>query len=233
MERSVIELTYQTTQLHLLPERAVYLSQAELLLVSDVHLGKSETFQQSGIPIPNCVNDRTLQRLTTLCQTYHPKQMIILGDLFHARLGFVDEVIQAWLNFLSTVQLKPQLLLGNHDRPLTNQLTLFNLECIDHPIELDDVILSHEPVTTQTKLNICGHVHPCFRYKSKLDDIRLPCFFYDRTAKTLILPSFGEFTGGYDVSLTPHTIAYAIAQQSIIPFEGTGRAQSTWRKKTQ
>jgi metallophosphoesterase superfamily enzyme len=66
------ELTVNHMRLQLLPQKAIYVEALEALLVSDVHLGKSETFQQFGVPIPSQVNRATLQRLQALCDQYHP-----------------------------------------------------------------------------------------------------------------------------------------------------------------
>jgi len=80
--------------LELLAERAIYVPALELLLVADVHLGKSETFQAAGIPVPSTVNQGTLDRLQQLCSTYQPGRLVILGDLLHSKLALTDEVLQ-------------------------------------------------------------------------------------------------------------------------------------------
>ena len=81
--------------LTLLPERAVFCPSEQALLVSDVHLGKAETFQHYGIPVPGAVNGATLHRLAQVCDRTQARRLIILGDLFHAQAGMVDEVIDA------------------------------------------------------------------------------------------------------------------------------------------
>ena len=44
---------------------------------------------------------------------------------------------------------------------------------------------------------ICGHVHPCVKIGDGRDKLRLPCFALK--SKLLLLPSFGELTGGYEL----------------------------------
>ena len=39
-------------QLLLLPERALWWPQQKALVLSDVHFGKSATFRENGIPVP-------------------------------------------------------------------------------------------------------------------------------------------------------------------------------------
>ncbi|RZM77914.1 ligase-associated DNA damage response endonuclease PdeM [Leptolyngbya iicbica] len=211
-----VVLNHQT--LTLLPEKAVYLPQQAALLVSDVHLGKSETFQHCGIPIPSQVNQATLQRLQQAQSRTQATRLFILGDLFHARSGMVDEVIDAWLKFLATTQFEAHLILGNHDRPLASELSQFSLTCYTEPIDLDDILLSHEPLPNNDTLNVCGHIHPCVQVGGKGDRLRLPCFYWEAALQRLTLPSFGDFTGGHTISLTAETTAYAIADDAIVPF---------------
>ncbi len=212
------------TELQLLPQKAIYVPSLKSLLVSDVHLGKSETFQALGVPISNQVNQATLDRLQVLCDRHQPDHLFILGDLFHSKQALVEEVLEQWFNFLAVVQIDVKLIVGNHDRALVPTLQQLSLTCLTDPIQIDALVLSHEPIpqsaANQPALNICGHVHPCVRLKTRLDTLRLPCFYLNNAEKSLILPSFGEFTGGYEVPLVRHTIAYAIAEDQVISFAG-------------
>lgn len=212
------EISYLGHTLQLLPEKAVYVESLQSLLVADVHLGKSETFQALGVPITNQVNWQTLERLRSLCLKFNPKSLIILGDLFHSRLGLVDEVMESWSEFCQTTSSHIQLIVGNHDRPLISMLKHCAIECHSTAVQVQDLRLSHEPSPQPNALNICGHVHPCFRMSSKLDTLRLPCFHFDAVQSTLTLPSFGEFTGGHEISLEKGAIAYVIADDQVIPF---------------
>ena len=55
------------SRLQLLDDKALYLPDEEALLVSDVHLGKAETFQALGIPISSAMNEENLVRLRQIC----------------------------------------------------------------------------------------------------------------------------------------------------------------------
>lgn len=204
--------------LHLLPEKAIYLKAHNTLLVSDVHLGKSETFQSLGIPIPNAINQTTLDRLQALCAQYQPTHLLILGDLFHSRYALVDEVIHAWNQFLASTQIKVELIVGNHDRALVSTLQQLAIQCTMDATQIGNLVLSHEPYSSSGYFNICGHIHPCVRIRSKLDTLRLPCFYLDKFRQQLILPSFGEFTGGADLPLKTNTTAYVVVDNAVIPF---------------
>ncbi len=213
-------LSIHGDELVLLPEKAAYWPAGAALLVADVHLGKSETFQRWGIPIPSQVNTATLDRLQRVCDRTQARQLFILGDLFHAQAGCVDAVIDGWQTFLATTQVAAHLIVGNHDRALANTLAALSLTCHTHPIAAPPWLFSHEPVPAAAGVNVCGHVHPCVRLGGKGDRLRLPCFYWEANDQRLTLPAFGEFTGGYDVAIAPGTTAYVIAEDAVIPFDG-------------
>lgn len=215
-------ITVLGNQLQLLPEKAIYVPHLKTLLLSDVHLGKSETFQALGVPVPNAVNKSTLDRLQKVCSSYDLEYVFILGDLFHSKHALVDEVLSPWIEFTQSVKATVQLLIGNHDRTLVSKLEQLSISCILEAIQIDNLVLSHEPEPRSGCLNICGHIHPCVRIKSRLDQLRLPCFYLEHAQNQLILPSFGEFTGGYEVPLTAGTTAYVVAEAAVIPFVGKG-----------
>lgn len=212
------ELSILGNRLKLLPEKAIYLENSQTLLVSDIHLGKSETFQQLGIPISNQINQTTLDRLQALCQTTQPKTVIVLGDLFHSKYGLQPDTLSRWSRFVDEVDAEVGLVIGNHDRNLIAPLKQLSMECFTDAIVLENLILSHEPCPQKNHLNICGHIHPCIRLKTKLDNLRLPCFYLDNKQNLLILPSFGEFTGGYEMPLSRQSTAYVVVENTVVPF---------------
>ncbi|MBE9140730.1 ligase-associated DNA damage response endonuclease PdeM [Nodosilinea sp. LEGE 07088] len=212
-------LTVGATQLQLLPERAVYSPALGALLVSDVHLGKAETFQHHGLPVSSQVNQATLQRLEQLCDRYHPTGLWILGDLFHGRDAMADEVIDGWLRFLHHTGVNARLVLGNHDRHLLDPLSQLSVECFVEAVEVEGLLLSHEPGEGTHGLNICGHIHPCLRLNRGCDRLRLPCFHWQPRHQRLTLPAFGEFTGGYDIALAADEVAYVVAEGAVVGFE--------------
>ncbi|MGB3767417.1 MAG: ligase-associated DNA damage response endonuclease PdeM [Phormidesmis sp.] len=207
-------------RLRLLDDRALYLPDEDALLVSDVHLGKAETFQALGIPISNQMNEENLDRLRSLCQQTNPKKLFILGDLFHSRKSLVPEVLIAWDSFLKEIAAETCLIVGNHDRRLVSELPPFAMDCSVDAVELDAFLLSHEPERARgARLNICGHIHPVVRLRSRTDSLRLPCFFVEYDHRRLTLPSFGEFTGGYEVALVENTCAYVACEGEAIAFD--------------
>ena len=237
LSQTVYSLHIGSLSVQLLPQKAAYIPSLRSLLVSDIHLGKAETFQHFGIPISSQVNGDSLTRLLTLCRQLAPQRLFILGDLVHSRHGWTDPVQAQWQTFVQAVDLEIVLIVGNHDRhsightidqipPYTTAWhESLQVQCVSERVQLEGLILSHDPYESahleeSYELNICGHIHPCLRLKSRLDDLRLPCFFLERVQNRLILPSFGTFTGGYDIDLRPETVAYGIVDDRVIAFAG-------------
>lgn len=213
------EISLFGLRLQLLDDKALYLPEADALLVSDVHLGKAETFQSFGIPISNQVNQENLGRLRSLCQQLNPTHLFILGDLFHSEQSLVPEVLIDWDLFLKEVKAHTTLIVGNHDRRLISALPPFAMDAQAEAITLGPIVLSHEPeIQHPSTLNICGHIHPVIKLRSPTDSLRLPCFFVEHDQKRLTLPSFGEFTGGYEVDLVDNTCAYIACEGEAIAF---------------
>ena len=109
-------------RLRLLDDKALYLPDVEALLVSDVHLGKAETFQSFGIPIASQVNEENIGRLRQLCRQTKPKKLFVLGDLFHSKKSLVPDVLIGWDSFLKETAAEVCLVVGNHDRRLVTAL---------------------------------------------------------------------------------------------------------------
>ncbi len=213
-------------RLRLLEDKALYLPEIRSLLVSDVHLGKAETFQAAGIPIASQVNEENLSRLRSLYHQIQPQSLFVLGDLFHSKQSLVLEVLTAWETFLQEIQAKVTLIVGNHDRRLASALPPLSMDCQADAVEVGPFLLSHEPeISHGAALNICGHIHPVLKLRSRADSLRLPCFFVEHRQRRLTLPSFGEFTGGYEVDLKQNASAYVVCEGDAIAFAESARNQ--------
>ena len=186
------DLVWGAERLRLLPERAVWLERHRSLLVADLHLGKAETFQAHGIPLPSDGDAGTLNTLLELASRWRPAQVLVLGDLIHGRLGLTNELRQKLRALPELLGAPLRLVGGNHERGSW-------IEGL--PAEpsgaLGDLWLSHGPESRPGLLNVCGHRHPVAVVGWGAERLRLPCFAYDPQQATLTLPSFGELTGGH------------------------------------
>jgi DNA ligase-associated metallophosphoesterase len=192
----VSELHWHGHQLNLLGDGALWDPNQQLLLLADVHLGKAETFQANGIPLPSDGDAANLNRLLDLAHRLRPREVLVLGDLIHSRLGLTLSLRQKLAALPDLLGCHLTLVGGNHDRGSW----LEGLPAT--PSQQRGVLwLSHEPELPPPGdpplLNICGHLHPVALLGGGADRLRLPCFALDRPAQRLLLPAFGNLTGGH------------------------------------
>lgn len=196
-------------RLELLAERAIWDPQRRVLLLADVHLGKAETFQAHGVPLPSDGDAGNLNRLLELAHRHRPGRVLVLGDLIHSRLGLTG-ALRAKLAALPELLGCPlQLIGGNHERGSW-------IEGLpQQPSQaLGPWWLSHEPESRPGLLNLCGHLHPVALIGRGADRLRLPCFSYCPRHERLALPAFGDLTGG--MSLARHERQWLVAEGAVL-----------------
>ena len=194
MKKSSFKFCWEDTLLEMLPSRALFLPQTKELLISDIHLGKAEYFQQNGIPLTNYSDENNFARIKKIVKKYNPKKLIILGDLFHSKYS-TDKTLQKKVEDLPEIlKTNVELVLGNHDLGCNiKNIKIFDIR------KTKNIIFSHEPVNLADNktLNICGHYHPKLYLKNGRDKLSFRCFAMDNKKNTLFLPAFGDLTGGY------------------------------------
>jgi DNA ligase-associated metallophosphoesterase len=184
--------------LTLLPERAVWRDDTRTLFVADVHIGKSAHFRALGVPVPAGATRENLNRLDALIDTLAPRELVVLGDLFHAPAAYRGAPMAEfakWRQRRASLRLK--LVAGNHDARAGFAPAHLGLDWVKEPHDLDGLVCRHIPPETDEDgpLMLAGHWHPAARlYGPGRDRVRLPCFLMRR--RLLVLPAFGEFTGG-------------------------------------
>ncbi len=171
-------------------QRAIYWENQQSLILSDLHLGKSTHFRQNGIAIPQEVLSNDLLRLKQLIHYFLPKQVIVVGDLFHAGKNIEFDIFKS---FLKETDIKWLLIKGNHDRLSNEVYHQLNIQTYDRLI-IDGILFHHHPIHEQYLPTISGHIHPGTIIKGKgRQRIKLPCYLINE--HQLILPAFSLFTG--------------------------------------
>ena len=186
--------------LTLLPDRAVWSPPGRTLFVADLHLGKAAAFRAAGAPAPFGASEETLRRLGALADGLAAERLVVLGDFTHGRASVTDglaESLRAWRR--ARAALDCLFVLGNHDRRAAHlyqgcgfriaavPAIVAGLECRHHPLDGD----ARQP----GGVALVGHLHPVARLRGRgRDSIRLPCFMI--AGRQIVLPAFGEFTGG-------------------------------------
>jgi uncharacterized protein len=198
-----------------LPGRALFWPARRMLVVADVHIGKAATFRARGVPVPEGTTHGSLERLSQLVETTDPATVVFLGDLLHApeALGLrVMASLVAWRERHADVAMV--LVEGNHDAKAGELPAAMNVERVGEPWQLDSIAFRHHPVTQSDAVVLAGHMHPVVRLRGRADEsARLPCFWL--RDGLVILPAFGDFTGGAPVVREPGDRVLAIADDRL------------------
>ena len=208
-------------RLLLLPDRAVYWPAARTLFVADLHLGKAATYRSLGQPVPGGSTLENLLRLDRLIAPCEPLHLVFLGDFLHAaqaRTAALLEAVAQWR--MRWPRLRCTLVRGNHDHRAGDPPASLGIDVVDEPHFMGRFAACHHPQAVGGQVVLAGHLHPTIRLHGRgRDSVRLPCFV--RTGdEQLLLPAFGEFTGGWRVEREPGRRFYAVGADKVWAVPG-------------
>lgn len=215
-----IELAGETIEL--LPDPALWWPAAGVLFVADLHLGKAAAYRALGQPVPGGTTQENLARLDRAIDRHGPRQIVFLGDFLHAasaRTASLLAAVQAWRE--RHPALACMLVRGNHDSRAGDPPAALRFEVVDEPHLIGPFAACHHPQRHATHAVLAGHLHPACRLHGRgRDSLRMPCFV--REGGQLILPAFGEFTGGWLVEPTPARRFYAVGGNGVWALPASG-----------
>lgn len=208
---SDLDFNWQDIRLTARPSGALWCAAARLLIVADLHLGKSERIaRRGGALLPPYDGAETLRRLKGEVAALQPAVVVSLGD------GFDDDAAATALDPALTAGLAELAqgrdwvwVLGNHDP--SPSLTRLPGRTVREGA-LDGVTLRH---AAGKGPDISGHYHPVVTLAGR----RMRAFLIG--AGHLILPAFGSYTGGLHASdpaiscLVPDGFAIACAHRAL------------------
>lgn len=173
-------------------QRALFWKEAEILVMSDLHLGKTAHFRKNGIALPSQIIEKDLKSLAELLRHFETQKMMVVGDFIHAGKNSEFEIFREWTKQFEHLEIK--LIKGNHDRIANQNLLEIGVTSIHPSILENNILFSHENVENADSFVISGHIHPGVSLKTGVRKyLKLPCYIY--TEKQLILPAFSQFTG--------------------------------------
>lgn len=208
-----MEVSVSGEQLALLPQKAVYWKNEEMLLLADLHLGKVNHFRKSGIPVPSRAGDRNIELLMEAIQATNPKRVVCLGDLFHSHYNPEWEVFGEVVHHFKHISF--ELILGNHDVMSDLQYSRKGLT-VYKELRLGPFLLTHHPLEDDFEgYNLAGHIHPGVSLHGRgKQSLMLPCFYFGKHRG--LLPAFGMFTGLARITPQQHDQVYVIADEKIL-----------------
>lgn len=222
--RAALPVTVAGSRLELLPDRAVFWPQARTLLVADVHLGKGAALRRAGIAVPSGGSRDDFARLDRLIRHHRPERLLVLGDLFHARLEADDPLLASFAAFRARHRAMAMAAIrGNHDRK-TRRPPALELEWHDALVE-GPFVFAHEPVADPRGYVLAGHLHPVLKLRGRGDAARLPVFWF--SAAVGVLPSFGGFTGGYAVTPQAGDRCFAVTPDGLAALQSVHSSETS------
>lgn len=176
--------------LTLLSSGAVLWPAEAMLIVSDLHLGKSgRQARRSGSLLPPYETRDTLARLDADIQASAARAVLCLGDSFDdtAAAAGLDETELLWLCRLMAGR-RWLWIEGNHD---PGPLALGGTHLAQYGLGP----LSFRHIAEPGALGeISGHYHPKATVTARGTSLTRPCLLYDECRA--ILPAYGTYTGG-------------------------------------
>lgn len=187
-----IQIKNQTFYIH--PERVLLSGDKKMLIVSDLHIGKSNHFRKNGIALTQQSDDKVSDRFFALLEEFNPEKVLFLGDLFHSEWNFSCE------NFAQKMrqyhQIEFILVQGNHDILNKSYYEKCGIFSIEPYFNIGEIIFSHDVLESiaDNNYNIFGHLHPAVKLKGKSKQVlKLNCFYFGKN--NAVLPAFNQFSG--------------------------------------
>lgn len=206
-------------QLWLSADRCIFWEEEKVLIVSDLHFGKTGHFRKSGIAVPQSVYKKDLQRLFSQVQYFQPRQLIVVGDLFHSRENKELELFLKWRRDFPHLEIR--LVRGNHDILHQSWYSQADIHVSEEELAIGHFRFRHDKETvsqTATQYLFSGHIHPGVRISGMgRQSLRLPCFYFAR--HFCVLPAFSAFTGTYLMDPDEGENIFAIVDNKIVQLQ--------------
>ncbi|MEQ6201460.1 ligase-associated DNA damage response endonuclease PdeM [Sulfitobacter sp. HNIBRBA2951] len=184
------DFTLSGAQLTAMGSGALWWPDQSLLVVSDLHLGKSERIaRRGGTSLPPYDTRDTLTRLAADLALSHARTVVCLGDSFDdlAAADALPEEERQWIFRLQAGR-RWVWIEGNHD---------------PGPVEFGGAHLAELPLPPLTFRHIAqdgasgevsGHYHPKASVQLRGRTVTRAAFLID--TNRIILPAYGTYTGG-------------------------------------
>lgn len=207
------EITVQNAVLTLTNQRALYWKTEGVLVVSDLHIGKTAHFRKAGIPIPSTILENDLIRLQRLIDHFTTITVLVVGDLFHAENNTDIEQFQAFVK--NNPEVAFELIKGNHDRLKDSFYETLGIKVYKTHKEVGTFKFVHDEQHCDAQtFCISGHTHPGVTIKGRGKVfIKVPC--YEVSEHRLILPAFSEFTGMNTKRTVDKATCYGFTAKSV------------------
>ncbi|HVZ56558.1 MAG TPA: ligase-associated DNA damage response endonuclease PdeM [Chitinophagaceae bacterium] len=215
--------TLKDQTLWLSADRCLFWEDQQVLVVSDLHLGKTGHFRKAGIPVPQQLYVEDLQRLVSQLQYFRAGRLLIVGDLFHSHFNKELDLFRRWRDDFPALEI--HLVKGNHDILQEDWYRASGIRTWEQELELGPFLFRHdleagagESAQRKDVYLFSGHIHPGISLHGMgKQSLRFPCFYF--TDQFCVLPAFGRFTGTYRVEPRRRENVFAIVENKILQVQ--------------
>ncbi len=225
-------------QLWLSADRCIFWEEEKSLIVSDLHFGKTGHFRKAGIAVPQSVYREDLQRLLCQIQYFRPRQLLVVGDLFHSRENKELSLFRRWRDDFPDLGIR--LIRGNHDilpeawyadAGISVEHGVYRVGAFAFVHDIEEVgadvggggrtdVGAGKAETDETgeggstgaageAYYFSGHIHPGIRIRGMgRQSLQFPCFYFGE--EYAVLPAYSRFTGTVSIDPSPQSHVFAI-----------------------
>lgn len=199
-------------ELLLSAEKAIFWPSKQALLITDLHLGKTNHLRKGGYPLTIHSQFATLEKLRRLIDQFDVKSILFLGDLFHSTLNNEWREFERFRQEFQNIHFT--LIKGNHDIIDEKIYRKIGIETVEQ-VKMGPFLLSHEPIINTESYNLYGHIHPGIVLKGKGRMYnKLPCFYFG--PKYGILPAFGTLTGLAKIKIEKSAKVFGVIYPEVV-----------------
>jgi len=188
--------------LEILPGGAALLTEENVLVVADMHLGVEAALEYEGLSIPRVQTKKISDYMGKLVQRFSPSKVIVAGDLKH---NFSRNLTQEWQDIERFVKalngkVSIEVIKGNHDNYLGSILREYGIPLKrERTVSGIRILHGHSGKLTD-QMTVMGHIHPSVRFRDSIGAaVKDSCFLYSRSSRILILPALSLAAYGTDV----------------------------------
>jgi DNA ligase-associated metallophosphoesterase len=217
----MIQHIIQNNSFLLSPQRCLFWEEERILILSDLHLGKTGHFRKHGIAVPQQVFIEDLQRLIEQIMYYKPRKIIAVGDLFHSEANKELDLFIKWRKDFP--ELEFILVKGNHDILQEDWYTQAHIQIREGIYTVNNFSFVHDPEDAPEESSgsgyvFSGHLHPGVNIQGLAkQSLTFPCYYF--SGKQAILPAFSKFSGLAMVKKKKNDTIYAIVNHSLVEIK--------------
>lgn len=186
----------------------LYFEEADILAISDFHIGFEEALNKQGVLVPRLQWQET-KKMLAACLPKHVSKIVILGDIKH-EFGTISRT--EWLQTLELIDLLAAkcdeliLLKGNHDTILAPIAAKRNIKIKDFYFFDGNLLLHGHKIPRIPEMKkayrfIIGHEHPAISISSDSRSELFKCFLKGKFKgkELIVMPSFNLVSDGTNI----------------------------------